>query len=145
MDYFGGRTDDQGNLLSEAYVPDPHLYFGDFSVGAGLQLQRQSITLSGIEDYFAIIHLTAVYSGAFRVKIYFATNGASLSTGIPSGNTDRVRVECIYGTAQRPSFLPAPVIIPGNSTIYQDFEDVANNGTNNIHTVFTGLRLNRKQ
>ncbi len=144
-DYFGGRSDPQGRPFASAYVPDPHFYFGDFTVGALATLTRQTIALSGEEDYFAICRLTAVSSGSFRAKIYFATDGKSLTSGgTIGGTTDRARSECLFGTASRPAVLPVPVIIPGRSTIYLDLEDVANNGNNAIHPVFSGVRLNLK-
>jgi hypothetical protein len=142
MDYFGGRTDDQGRLYADAYVPDPHFYFGDFTVGASLLTQKNAIPMSGLEDYFAIFRLMAVSTGAFRAKIYFAADGKSLTTGA-AGTTDRMRSEGLFGTASRPHVLPCPWIIPGKSTIYLDLEDVTGN-SNAIHPIFAGVRLNLK-
>jgi hypothetical protein len=136
FDYFGNQLD------PSLYFARTGKYFFD-TAGSGLTalqiLLNQNITLRGQEMYFAIMRLMATSTGAFRASIYTSTS-ERYSYGTINATTDRVRGECLFGTAQRPAVLPVPIIIPGTSAIGIDLEDVSN-ATNALHLVFEGVRL----
>lgn len=133
MDYFGGQLD------PSQFQARPYKYFGDFTLTANQILSGQTITLRGQEMFFAIMRLMAVSTGPFRISLYSSTSERYQSGGL-STTTDRVRSECMFGSAQRPGVPPVPIVIPGSSTITQDLEDVSG-ANNSLHLVYEGVRL----
>ena len=133
FDYFGNQLD------PAQFSARTGKYFYDGVLTSLQLLTNQSITLRGQEMYFAIMRLMYVSTGAFRSNLYTSTS-ERYTYGTINATTDRVRVECMYGTAQRPAVLPVPMIIPGSSQIMFDLEDVSAAG-NTLHLVFEGVRL----
>ncbi len=133
FDYFGNQLD------PSQYVARTRKYFGDFTLTALQLLTNQPITLRGQEMFFAIMRLMCTNTGSFRVQLYTSTS-ERMNAGTISGTTDRVRSECMYGTASRPAVLPVPMVIPGSSSILHDLEDVSNAG-NTLHLVYEGVGL----
>lgn len=133
LNYFGNQLDES------QYRFETFKYFGDFTLTALQLLTQQAITLKGQEDYFAIMRLMSVSTGAFRVSIYDST-AHRYSSGTFNATTDRVRSECMYGTASRPGVLPVPIVIAGAGVINHDLEDVSNSG-NTLHLVYEGVRM----
>ena len=133
LDYFGNQLD-PNQFYFRSYK-----YFGDFTLTALQVLTGQTIALKGQEQYFAIMRLMSVSTGSFRASLYTSSSERYQSSTL-QGTTDRVRGECMFGTASRPAVLPVPIVIPGSSTIQLDLEDVSNAG-NTLHLVFEGARL----
>jgi len=135
FDYFGNQLD------PSQYFARTGKYFYDTTppLNSGQLLTQQSITLRGQEQYFAIMRLMSVQTGPFRISLYTSTSERYFY-GTLNATTDRVRNECVFGSAQRPGVLPVPIIIPSSSQIMFDLEDVSG-ATNTLHLVYEGVRL----
>jgi hypothetical protein len=136
-DYFGGQID------PAAFIYRSHKYFGDFNLTANQLLTNQQITLRGSEAFFAIMRLMSTQTGNFRAQLYSSSTERYHHGGHSGATTDRVRGECLFGTASRPGVLPVPIIVPGDAAILLDLEDVSG-GVNALHLVFDGTRMFRK-
>jgi hypothetical protein len=137
-DYFGGQLDQHGGAAG--FLFRSHKYFGDFDLTALQVKNNQQITLRGPEAFFAIMRLMSTSTGAFRAQIYTSSTERYHSGGHAGATTDRVRGECLFGTASRPGVLPVPIIVPAHANIILDLEDVSN-AVNSLHLVFDGCRL----
>lgn len=133
MDYFGNQID------ISRFVAVTHKYIFDGSLLASQLLTAQRVNLNGNPMYFAIMRLMCVATGHFRCQIYTDSSNRYHSATIGATN-DRVRDECLFGTASRPAVLPVPIIIPGTGGILLDLEDVSA-APNTLHLVFEGVNL----
>jgi len=132
LDYFGNQID------PSQYVWKPGKYFSDFTLTSLQLLTNQAIQLRGQEQYFAIFKLMSVQTNPFRVKLY--TTGGDTIPANSAGTTDRIRSECLYGTASLPAVLPGVLLIPGSGSILHDLEEILTAG-NSLHLVYEGWRL----
>lgn len=134
FDYFGNQLD------PSRFYAKTGKYFIDITLTALQVLIGTTLSLRGQEQYFAIMRLMSVQTGAFRISIYTSTSERYQANTLTTGTTDRVRSECYFGTAQRPAVLPVPILVAGSSVLQLDTEDVSNAG-NSLHLVFEGARL----
>lgn len=136
IDIYGGKLDpDQFTAL-------PFKYVRDITLTASQLLTSQAVSLRGREAYFLVLRLMATFTGAFRTQIRTSDTQAYHANGLSGGN-DRVRNECLWGTAARPYVLPVAIVVPANSAILLDLEDISV-ATNTLHLVFDGVQLFRK-
>jgi hypothetical protein len=85
------------------------------------------------------MRLMATSTSTFRAAFY-TSSSERYTYGTLNGTTDRVRGECLYGTAQRPGVLEVPIVIPGSSSLMHDLEDLSN-ASNALHLVYSGARM----
>lgn len=135
--FYGGQP-----LNPADFVFESGRYFLDQSLTALQSLNNIPLTLKGQGMFFAIMQLMATSTGAFRASFYVASS-ERYTAGTLNGTTDKVRGECLYGTAQRPGVLEVPIIIPASASIMHDVEDVSN-ATNALHLVYSGARMYRR-
>ncbi len=133
MDYFGNQLD-----ISK-FIAVTHWYVGDFTLAALQLLTAQRITLDGNPLYFAIMRLMSNSTGRFRCQIATDTSQRYASASV-GGLNERVRDDCLFGTASRPAVLPVPILVPGSGGILLDLEDISA-APNVLHLVFEGVQL----
>ena len=137
IDIYGGKLSDPDQFTAEpAKVPR------DFTLTASQLLTSQAVTVRGHHAYFVVLRLMATFTGAFRTQIRTSETYGYHSNGLAGGN-DRVRNECMWGTAARPHVLAVAMIVPANSALLLDLEDISVAG-NTLHLVFDGIKLYRK-
>ena len=106
------------------------------------------LVLPGIYD-FMLFYLTrdTIVSGASTVRRFLFrfgnSDGAVWYQQAGNGGTqDRVLDNLIFGNAQFPYALPAPIVYGASSNIMMEFQDISNQGgTYDIQLAFHGVYL----
>lgn len=137
--YFGGQL--PGKV--DDYIFRSKKYIGDFTLAGFQLLSAQRIVLLGTALYFVLMRLMQVAtSTVWRCALY--TDDQLRVVGGSLAALDRVRSECLFGTASRPGVLPVPILIPGAGNIVLDLEDVSG-APNALHLVFEGVEIHSRQ
>ena len=124
----------------DRYRPSTSKAIGDFTLVANQTLLNQRIEFKGSFEFFAVFRLMSVQTGAFRCRLATDESHRYSHAATAGGTNDRVRNECLFGTASRPAVLPVPLLIPRTNGILLDIEDVSGAG-NTLHLVFEGVEL----
>ncbi len=134
-------------INGKTYIKRPQEIPVEVSMSGTLEVNRPRLTLPGIADFYLIyLKRDTVVGGAStarRFKFRFGNSDGNIwySQGGIGGTTDRVLDTLMFGNAQFPYVLTAPIVFSSNGSINMEVEDISNAGAYTIYMSFCGSYL----